>query len=78
MEGKYYTLLETQMYAKEKEKIAKTKKNLAVFQETIDLMRFYTQLDFNNYKDNKMITELVAEYDLDMTNEKNIKRFKKL
>ena len=41
-------------------------------------MRFYTQLDFNNYKDNKMITELVAEYDLDMTNEKNIKRFKKL
>jgi hypothetical protein len=31
MEGKYYTLLEAQMYAKEKEKIERTKKNLAVF-----------------------------------------------
>lgn len=66
IEGKYYTIIESQMFAENEEKMHKTINNLKKFYETYSLMKFYKALDFRNFENNELMLELAQEYKTDM------------
>ncbi|KAL4487098.1 hypothetical protein ABPG72_001550 [Tetrahymena utriculariae] len=78
IEGKYYTLIESQMFSQNTKKMESTLEELQNYYETYSVMQYYKNLDFQNYENHPIMKELAEEYKVDMLRQKNQKRFSKL
>ncbi|KAL4436273.1 hypothetical protein ABPG74_015864 [Tetrahymena malaccensis] len=78
IEGKYYTIIESQMFSQNTKKMEKTLEELQNYYETYSVMQYYKNLDFQNYENHPIMKELAEEYKVDMLRQKNQQRFSKL
>ncbi|EGR30496.1 hypothetical protein IMG5_130470 [Ichthyophthirius multifiliis] len=78
MMRKYYRVIEFYTETKKPDQVRIAKKELQQLSETVCVMNYLLKLNFKNYKENSLMIKLKKEYDIDLENEKILRRLERL
>jgi len=76
--NKYFKIIEFNIETGKKDQITIARKELQNVLEIYSRMKMYFNMDFKNYENNPIITELAQDFEIDLSKPKNQKRFEKL
>jgi len=76
--NKYFKIIEFNIETGKKDQVTIARKELQNVLELYTRMKMYFNMDFKNYENNPIITDLARDFEIDLSKPKNQKRFEKL
>jgi len=78
MATKYFKIIEFYLETQKKDQVKIARKEVQVVLEAYNKMKLYMNLDFKNYQNDKLLMEVLKDFDIDMEKPKIQRRLEKL